>query len=1355
MEASEIIEKQLPNLPEEKNLWGNDEDSTTDDSHLKNIHSKFAHLNLKENYLGQVPEVPKRDRDRGPRRVNGLQVGNITGEGEERPHRRSSESSESKSAKLGGISGSRSSTNVNPSDSKLSRTRSVESTTLKTSIGPSTESSKSSLTRRPSDNVTYLSSRRPSESSISRHTSDSMSASKRRPSDISLVRQISGDSAYSMTRRPSGDASSAISSRRPSTGSIRSQISQHSSASSSAEPPRRRASDTSSSRPQASKRHSAPSTRRLSSTSTSPTMTPRRMSSTSTYSNEQADSVAAAAVVAQEMSNVQALKRLSLGALPTLDPDLPQFSSFYNEANPPNMNRRSLGNGTPPVPVVVPSGANNHGGSSSSSSSSASSRQNTPSPVPGNAKVSDDGQTATSSSPTSSPVGRSYSSGSAYRISTPPTGSPRRTRSSGQQPLHVVTEFSNEESSGNAENGPISPGSIISSQHASQLLWVPANVHPELAPQEWKSFVQQKVAEIRATISPQQSPSSLSNEASDSDSQNEPVSPSSGAKLSRRNTRLSREISDQAEYTDGSDVLENKRKSRGASLSSPEDMTSLSSLSAQLKSLGELESLAMDPFQLARSLSRTNTYGYGSNYSNNAYISDDSSNDNSVSNSDHDRKSSSGSMEIEPLANDSDQPIMSAPSPSLRRAAHTRYNKPAMRKGRQRGASLKKEAEDDSNKESQQQQEQSQSIKPQQQDESGQENNASEIVVPVGEPIVPLSNDKVDLQEKADVPAEEPISRQTEGQFGHVEPLVIARSRELSVEAIPSSSPSEDPTIIPSTIHKSELSTGTSAKSSPAEEVAKDIDDDLSSNEVVTDKDLPPNPSEISSKLMTPSMLGASTDVLSAIPIANSSFSGDDSSISPSVSPSTTAATNPSTLASPGKQKQRKNSWRWLFNGNANGSDSGKISEQVITAAERGSSDEQSPVSPVSATSAVFDRKGISSFFSKMKVRKDSDEQSSPSDSGANEGNNNSGSNSLLKTISKPTVAQEVKERQSRGHLSPEKKKGVTKSRYRSRSRSRARQAETRKQRDSSKPNEKSQQEIEAQQRELELQLQQQQQQMKQFDGGLPYHIPAHQMSDKSMVMMHHRYPLHIERAIYRLSHLKLANPRRPLVQQVLLSNFMYAYLNLINHGYQQQMQQMQQMQQLQQLQLQQLEEMKHHQNHQPQDVEYIDGYRQDIVDDGYDYDYDNYRNDGYSGYEEGYGNQPQYDYDYDPAQSQGHDQVYYQDHHHQQQQYQPQHQHQQQMYQQQHYQQHQAQPHQQQHYQTYQKHQQIIYEEDISTTEVDPKKSPSGESTSSSSSSSSVDANEDLWHGEDESQAYLQENVSILILESAELTPF
>lgn len=42
------------------------------------------------------------------------------------------------------------------------------------------------------------------------------------------------------------------------------------------------------------------------------------------------------------------------------------------------------------------------------------------------------------------------------------------------------------------------------------------------------------------------------------------------------------------------------------------------------------------------------------------------------------------------------------------------------------------------------------------------------------------------------------------------------------------------------------------------------------------------------------------------------------------------------------------------------------------------------------------------------------------------------------------------------------------------------------------------------------------------------------------------RLPLHVEKAIYKLSHYKLANPKRPLCQQVLISNQMFWYLSVI-----------------------------------------------------------------------------------------------------------------------------------------------------------------------------------------------------------------
>ncbi|KAH8997844.1 hypothetical protein EDB86DRAFT_2913602 [Lactarius hatsudake] len=58
------------------------------------------------------------------------------------------------------------------------------------------------------------------------------------------------------------------------------------------------------------------------------------------------------------------------------------------------------------------------------------------------------------------------------------------------------------------------------------------------------------------------------------------------------------------------------------------------------------------------------------------------------------------------------------------------------------------------------------------------------------------------------------------------------------------------------------------------------------------------------------------------------------------------------------------------------------------------------------------------------------------------------------------------------------------------------------------------------------------------------------------------RYPIHVERAIYRLSHIKLANPRRALYEQVLISNLMFWYLGVINKTQQPQQQQQQQQQQ-------------------------------------------------------------------------------------------------------------------------------------------------------------------------------------------------
>ncbi|RUS22614.1 hypothetical protein BC937DRAFT_88251, partial [Endogone sp. FLAS-F59071] len=58
---------------------------------------------------------------------------------------------------------------------------------------------------------------------------------------------------------------------------------------------------------------------------------------------------------------------------------------------------------------------------------------------------------------------------------------------------------------------------------------------------------------------------------------------------------------------------------------------------------------------------------------------------------------------------------------------------------------------------------------------------------------------------------------------------------------------------------------------------------------------------------------------------------------------------------------------------------------------------------------------------------------------------------------------------------------------------------------------------------------------------------PPSEMIKKPKYSNYNRLPIHVERAIYRLSHIKLANPRRPLHHQVLISNLMFWYLSVVN----------------------------------------------------------------------------------------------------------------------------------------------------------------------------------------------------------------
>ena len=72
-------------------------------------------------------------------------------------------------------------------------------------------------------------------------------------------------------------------------------------------------------------------------------------------------------------------------------------------------------------------------------------------------------------------------------------------------------------------------------------------------------------------------------------------------------------------------------------------------------------------------------------------------------------------------------------------------------------------------------------------------------------------------------------------------------------------------------------------------------------------------------------------------------------------------------------------------------------------------------------------------------------------------------------------------------------------------------------------------------------------------------YVPPPSPQPTTGVNNYSRYPIHVERAIYRLSHIKLANPRRALYEQVLISNLMFWYLGVINKTQTQTQQQQQQ----------------------------------------------------------------------------------------------------------------------------------------------------------------------------------------------------
>ncbi|KAL9050564.1 MAG: hypothetical protein Q9162_006559 [Coniocarpon cinnabarinum] len=134
---------------------------------------------------------------------------------------------------------------------------------------------------------------------------------------------------------------------------------------------------------------------------------------------------------------------------------------------------------------------------------------------------------------------------------------------------------------GNVNMPSVAPSASDDENDTSRLFWVPARLHPELAPKEFKTFVEDRVDRIKKTSSGDEnslSPTSMDRHGS------------GGSNPNRRRSMLSKTIEAPSDYKDGAEVLERKR-SRHQRTPSAET------------SLQELEYLVTDPTELVRKMS--------------------------------------------------------------------------------------------------------------------------------------------------------------------------------------------------------------------------------------------------------------------------------------------------------------------------------------------------------------------------------------------------------------------------------------------------------------------------------------------------------------------------------------------------------------------------------------------------------------------------------------------------------------------------------------------------------------------------------------------------------------------------------
>jgi hypothetical protein len=113
----------------------------------------------------------------------------------------------------------------------------------------------------------------------------------------------------------------------------------------------------------------------------------------------------------------------------------------------------------------------------------------------------------------------------------------------------------------NAAALPKAPSPTSSEDDASRLFWVPASLHPELAPKEFKSFLDSKAEQIKRRSGELSQFTTPGTSRSNSTSS---LSVESGGGLQRKKSMLSRQINNSVGYQDGAERLERKRSQRNS-----------------------------------------------------------------------------------------------------------------------------------------------------------------------------------------------------------------------------------------------------------------------------------------------------------------------------------------------------------------------------------------------------------------------------------------------------------------------------------------------------------------------------------------------------------------------------------------------------------------------------------------------------------------------------------------------------------------------------------------------------------------------------------------------------------------------